>query len=276
MKKHRSYFWMLMVIISFTGAMAQVGVATNQPEGILDLQNSGSAGFVFPRVALTSTLVEAPVTNPNGGSLVEGTVVFNTNSTATGANDVTPGIYVWEGSRWNPQFLREDTVKFEQSPLDFRPTVGSTSYNNGSSDWVDVPGLGSGSTFTPKYTGTYRIEANFNFGTGEINTPSSGNISMGTTEGLFRLTFDGNNDVIYTHPYGMYNASIGGGTYTEEFRHEVSIVKYVNLTSGQTYNFSVEIDLFVGSEFVNGADSGTGRGHVGIGIPCSVEFSFIE
>ncbi|WP_203293820.1 hypothetical protein [Luteirhabdus pelagi] len=276
MKNSNFILSLVVSVLVCSNIVAQVGVATNQPEGILDLQNSGSAGFVFPRVALTSTLVEAPVTNPNGGSLVEGTVVFNTNSTATGANDVTPGIYVWEGSRWNPQFLREDTVKFEQSPLDFRTTTGSTSYNNGSSDWVEVPGLGSGSTFTPKYTGTYRIEANFNFGSGEVKTPSSGNISMSTMEGLFRLTFDGSNDVIYTHSYGMYNDALGGGTYTEEYRHETSIVKYVTLTAGQTYNFMVEIDIFVGDGYVDNGNSGTGRGHVGVGIPCTLEFSFIE
>src|SRR5690606_23949379 len=77
-------------------ALAQVsinnGIPTATPNGLVDLQNS-TAGIIYPRFALTSTIVEAPVQNPDGsGSLVEGTVVYNTNRTTTGTNDVYPGL----------------------------------------------------------------------------------------------------------------------------------------------------------------------------------------
>ena len=271
----------ILVIVIFLLAtslsVAQVGIGTFAPEGMLDLQNSNSTGFIFPKVALTGTNIAAPVTNPNGGGLAEGTVVFNTNTTTTGLNDVTPGIYAWDGTQWIPQYLREDAALFEQSPLDFRTVTGDTSYNTGSSDWADVPGLGVGvNTFTPKYTGIYKIKTSFNFGAGKINLPGTGDIMMATTEGLIRLTFDGTPYLIYTHSYSLYNGTIGGaaGTYYEEFKHDSSKILYVNLTAGQAYNFSLEIDIFVATHFEDGGNSGDGRGHVGIGVPCTVEFTF--
>ena len=263
--------WFLATSIS----MAQVGIGTEAPEGMLDLQNSNSTGFVFPKVALTGTDVAAPVTNPNGGVLAVGTVVFNTNTTTTGLNDVTPGVYAWEGAKWIPQYLREDAALYEQTPLDFRTVTGDTSYNTGSSDWADVPGLGVGvNSFTPKYTGVYKIKTSFNFGAGRVVLPGVGDIMMATTEGLIRLTFDGTPYLTYTHSYSLYNASIGGGTYFDEFKHDSSRILYVNLTAGQTYNFSLEIDIFVATHVENGGNSGDGRGHVGIGVPCTVEFTF--
>jgi hypothetical protein len=121
-------------------SIAQIGIGTSAPEGILDLSNSNSTGFIYPRVALTSTIVQAPVLNPAGGSIVEGTVVYNTNTTATGNDDVTPGNYAWDGSMWIPQYLREDAAQFEQTVPDLRTTTGDTSYNTGTSDWVEIPG----------------------------------------------------------------------------------------------------------------------------------------
>ena len=76
---------------------AQVGINTTTPNGILDI-NSTTHGFVLPRVALTATNVQAPVTNPQGGAVAIGTLIYNTATTNTGSNDVSPGFYVWDGS----------------------------------------------------------------------------------------------------------------------------------------------------------------------------------
>ena len=245
---------------------SQVAIGTTTPKGMLDLQNNATTGLIYPRVALTATNVALPVLNPNGGNLVPGTVVYNTNYTTTGANDVYPGIYAWDGTQWTTQYIKEDAVMFEQTPLDLR-VVNSDPY-------IDVPGLGNGSTFTPKYSGTYRIIANFNFGAGKINPPSSGNTAMATQEGYFRFTFDGIPNLIYTHAYSVYN--VGLSTYFEQFRHDSSLILYETLTAGQTYNYRLEVDLFVSSDFENSGNSGDGRSHVGIGLPCTVEFTFLE
>ena len=240
---------------------AQVGVGTTNPEGMLDLE-SNSAGFVFPKVALTSRSTESPVTNPNGGGLAEGTVVYNTNTTQTGTNDVYPGIYVWDGNEWIAQYIKEDNQKFEQSTLEFRVPL--------SGGFRNVPGLANGSSFTPKYSGVYRIEANFNFGAGEINAPDAPNsIRMATQEGYFRFNFNANNYDIYTHAYSINNELINSGTGYEAFRHDSSLILYENLRAGVTYSFGLRVDVQVSNEFQTNA-------YVGIDLPCTVEFIYLE
>lgn len=79
--------------------VAQVGVGTTTPAGALDV-NSTTQGMIPPRVALTALNVEAPVVNPQGGALVPGTLVWNTNTAGVIPNNVSPGMYYWDGTRW--------------------------------------------------------------------------------------------------------------------------------------------------------------------------------
>ncbi len=277
MKFTTKTFSLFIMLLTLTLGHTQIGIGTETPEGMLDLQNNNSTGFVFPKAALTATNVEAPVINPDGsGSIVEGTVIFNTNTSTTGANDVNPGIYAWEGSQWIPQYLREDSSFIRQSTLGYRTITGNTDFPGPTTDWADVPGLGAGSTFTPKYTGTYRVKCNFNFGAGRIVLPTVGDISMSTQEGMFKFSFDGTEHDIYTHAYSMYNANIGGGRYYENFKHDSSLVLYETLTAGVAYNYQLEIDIYLSYDFVNGGDSGTGRGYVGADTPCTVEFTYLQ
>ena len=158
-----SKYTVIALIFISAVASSQVGIGTSNPEGMLDLE-SNQYGLVYPRVALTKTNLQFPVVNPNGGNLVAGTVVYNTNTTSTGDHDVYPGVYVWDGAavnpKWIPQFIIEHSALFEQNPLNFNVSL--------SGGFVDIPNLGNGSSFTAKYTGTYRIEANFNFGAGQV------------------------------------------------------------------------------------------------------------
>ncbi|MDP5101450.1 MAG: hypothetical protein NWQ09_08990 [Nonlabens sp.] len=85
------------VILFFaTNSYSQVGIGTASPEAALDV-SSTNAGLLLPRIALTSLTVVAPITNPNGGAVVDGTMIWN-----TGTGGVTPaGYYYWQNSRWN-------------------------------------------------------------------------------------------------------------------------------------------------------------------------------
>ncbi len=272
---HKNIFFALFFSLAMS-SLAQVsisnGIPTTTPKGLVDMQNS-TAGIVYPRFALTSTEIEAPVQNPDGsGSLVPGTVVYNTNTTTTGTHDVFPGLYAWNGSKWTTQYIREDSEIAQQSGLGQRVATGSTSPG---ADYVDVIGLGAGSSFTPKYSGTYRIKANVNFGAGKIVPEPGYATSMATEEGYFRITLGPDQYVIYTHAYSVHNNDIAGGTYFEQFRHDSSLIVYVDLIAGVPFTYRFEIDLFVANNFVNGGNSGDGRAYVGIGLPCNIEFTYL-
>lgn len=91
----------LLLAALFCGAysFAQVGVGTTTPEGALDV-SSTTSGFIPPQVALTNLTVAAPVLNPQGGALANGTLVWNTNTAGVMPNNVSPGLYYWNGTRW--------------------------------------------------------------------------------------------------------------------------------------------------------------------------------
>ncbi|MCL9770430.1 hypothetical protein NAT47_08370 [Flavobacterium sp. HXWNR69] len=102
----KKLFLLLVLFLLIHTSYAQVGIGTTTPRGALDV-NSSSTGFLPPQVALTSTTDITTVTNPQGGSLAEGTIVYNT----TTVSDVIPGYYNWNGTKWVKLAIAENTVK---------------------------------------------------------------------------------------------------------------------------------------------------------------------
>lgn len=98
-----------------------VGIGTNNPNpsAILEIADS-TKGFLPPRVALISTASSNPVTNPAAGLLV-----FNTATSGTVPNNVTPGYYFWNGTKWYP------VINKGNNP-------GDMQYWNGS-QWINIP-----------------------------------------------------------------------------------------------------------------------------------------
>lgn len=87
---------LLSIILTFSSIVfAQVGIGTTSPRAALEI-NSTTNGFLTPQVALSSTTISSPVTNPAGGAIIAGTIVYNTAT----VNDVTPGYYYWNGTVW--------------------------------------------------------------------------------------------------------------------------------------------------------------------------------
>jgi hypothetical protein len=95
----KKVLFLIIAIFINLNIVAQVGVGTTTPAGALDV-SSTTNGFIPPRVALTATNIAAPVVNPQGGALVAGTVVWNTATSGTVPNNVAPGLYFWDGTRW--------------------------------------------------------------------------------------------------------------------------------------------------------------------------------
>lgn len=89
-------------------SMAQVGINTQtpHPDSILELKSSDK-GFLPSRVKLSSLASPAPLSTH-----VEGMIVYNTAT----SNDVTPGLYINDGTKWG---------KFHGSPDEPTDTIGS-------------------------------------------------------------------------------------------------------------------------------------------------------
>lgn len=95
----KKVLFLVVILFISVNITAQVGVGTTTPAGALDV-NSTTQGMIPPRVALTATNVAAPVVNPQGGALVPGTLVWNTNTAGVIPTNVAPGMYYWDGTRW--------------------------------------------------------------------------------------------------------------------------------------------------------------------------------
>ncbi|MCB9226530.1 MAG: hypothetical protein H6578_05115 [Chitinophagales bacterium] len=91
---------LLLTITIFTliyGLQAQnVGIGTNTPNASAKLDVTATdKGFLPPRVNLTATNATTPITSPATGLLV-----YNQATAGTVPNNVTPGYYYWDGSKW--------------------------------------------------------------------------------------------------------------------------------------------------------------------------------
>ncbi|MCT8338685.1 hypothetical protein MG296_01335 [Flavobacteriaceae bacterium TK19130] len=266
MKKNTLLLVYLLGIATIPTTYAQVGIGTTAPKGILDIESS-QHGVVYPSVALTDTNVEAPVINPQGGSLAVGTTVYNTNATSTGTNDVEPGIYSWSGTKWIPHFYVKQYEYYVQT---------STLRTSSSSGYQMVPGLDADS-FTPLYSGVYRIYIKAFYGGG--NVIQNGDIEAVTATGTFRFNWDGTPHTFDVKAYSAYNANVGGGIVMSNKWIETTKVIYMNLIAGVTYNFNLEFDQTSTTGFeANGNLSGgnDGRGYVGSDLPCTIEISFVD
>jgi len=250
MKKNTStYIIFLFTAICFTtNTLAQVGINTTDPKGILDI-NSTNTGVVYPNVALIAADNSSPVVNPQGGAIVAGTVVYNTNTTFNGTTtDVYPGIYVWDGSKWIIHY------KKRQSELHDQTAVLRTE-SNFAGNWQDIPGLGISDTkvFTAKYSGLYRVEVKTNFGGGRTQTNNS--IFVGLASGQFRFLFDGSPNYFETNAYSAYSSFIGSGTYFDAIWKESYDTYYINLVAGTAYPFSLCFDAYDAPGFIGNGSS---------------------
>ena len=96
--KHSVKLLLLFFLVNGFNTLAQTGIGTTTPDASAKLEvASTNKGFLPPRVALTATNSASPITSPATGLLI-----FNTASTGTIPNQVSPGYYYWDGvsSKW--------------------------------------------------------------------------------------------------------------------------------------------------------------------------------
>lgn len=95
----RKIYATILLMLLIIPIYSQVGIGTITPNGALEI-TSTTQGIVPPRVALTASNIAAPVVNPQGGALLAGTFIWNTATAGISPNNVAPGLYTWNGTRW--------------------------------------------------------------------------------------------------------------------------------------------------------------------------------
>ena len=76
---------------------AQTGIGTTTPHASAKLEvNSNNKGFLPPRIALTGTNDVTTIASP-----ATGLVIYNTATSGTTPNNVIPGFYYYDASKWN-------------------------------------------------------------------------------------------------------------------------------------------------------------------------------
>ena len=98
----------LFLVSLYMNSQAQTGIGTKTPNEDAALEIGGSTkGLLLPRVALKATNVSDPL-----GSHVLGMHVYNTATAGTSPNDVRPGEYYNDGSKWIRILSDQDGMDF--------------------------------------------------------------------------------------------------------------------------------------------------------------------
>ena len=96
MKKKLLLVFFIILGVLFTTNAQNVGVGTNNPDASAKLDvKATDKGFLPPRVDLTATNNASPVTSP-----ATGLIVYNKATAGSFPNNVKPGYYYWDGSKW--------------------------------------------------------------------------------------------------------------------------------------------------------------------------------
>jgi hypothetical protein len=158
----------LSLLLNTVISKAQVGIGTTTPNSSAKLDiTSTNKGFLPPRVTLTGTTDVTTIASP-----ATGLFVYNTATAGTSPSNVTPGLYYYDGSKWQRVINQQPdaTVEFDK----VTPTT-------------------SGVVFTP-------------------NTPASKDYVYVSTVDASQWTFNGSSYITYIPPASTAWYTSGGTT----------------------------------------------------------------
>jgi hypothetical protein len=176
--------------------LAQVGIGTNSPNTSAKLEISATdKGFLPPRVTLTSLTDVSTISNPATGLLI-----YNTASAGTSPNNVTPGFYYYDGSKWQRLITQQPDATVEFSVNANPNTAGTTFTPNtpASKDYIYVSTVNNSQwtyngtayvTYTPPASTAWYLSGGTN-DAGSNKTGSiyrNGNVGIGNTSPNARL-----------------------------------------------------------------------------------------
>jgi len=225
----------LLAIVFFINTYGQVGIGTTTPSGALDI-DSNNNGLLIPRVSLNATNIPTVIT-PTTSELV-----YNTNTSAVGPNQVTPGFYFWDGTNW----IRLNPSNNYWSLTGNSGTTAGTNYI-GTNDPVD---------FRIKTNSIDRFNIS-NISNGQLQSYNSGSSTIPT------YSFQTDPDI------GMYRigANILGFATNSVERFRLSATESVFNDLGNNYDFRIESDLESNIFFV---DAGANRIGIKTNVPTNM------
>ncbi len=156
-----------ILLTAATLTNAQVGIGTTSPAASAQLDvTSTSKGFLPPRVALANINDVSTISSP-----ATGLSIFNTATAGTSPNNVTPGYYYFDGTKWQ-RLLNPSGITFKKTIL-LNSAVPTSSYS----------GQATISEWSASYTGSG--------GNVEIRVNFTAWVSSSTGTKTFKLLRDG-------------------------------------------------------------------------------------
>lgn len=134
------YLTLTILTVQFSfwvSAQVQIGSSTLEPTARfqVDAATGNAKGFLPPRVALAATSSISPFT----ATPAEGLLVYNTATAGTSPNNVTPGFYFYDGSKWQRIINQQPDATVEFS-VNANPNTVGTSFSGtaNSKDFIYV------------------------------------------------------------------------------------------------------------------------------------------
>ncbi|MBL7747364.1 MAG: hypothetical protein JNM19_08065 [Chitinophagaceae bacterium] len=147
----RNIFTCLTAMLLAAATHAQVKLGNNptsiNSNAVLEIESTDK-GLLVPRIALAASNSAAPLS-----AFVEGIVVYNTAIAGTSPNDVTPGFYVCDGTKWIATGNKLNPAELENINSPAGNYIGEMIYNTNAgsglptgpaywngSQWVSIAG----------------------------------------------------------------------------------------------------------------------------------------
>jgi hypothetical protein len=201
---------LLLFLVISTGLYAQTGIGTTTPDASAKLEvNSTNKGFLPPRIALTALNSASPVTSPATGLLI-----FNTATTGSIPNLVTPGYYYWDGvnAKWVRLEDKADNLGDHIATDNIRLN-GYYLSNDGGSEGIRVDNSGNVGIGTNTPTARLNIAGGgVRIASGMINSSTRPSVNTSTVGNYEIRGVGGGSPQIDGQDDGFLRLSAGGGT----------------------------------------------------------------